>query len=70
MFVAAGRKDRDAYRAAVEMALADGVVTRAEERALARLAQACGLDHLEALDVREEVERERAAAASEAALPA
>ncbi|MGQ0536554.1 MAG: hypothetical protein ACT4PT_10830 [Methanobacteriota archaeon] len=51
--------NRDAYRAAVEMALADGVVTRAEERSLAKLAQALGLGPEDALEVREEAERVR-----------
>ncbi|MBI4392392.1 MAG: hypothetical protein HY556_01155 [Euryarchaeota archaeon] len=46
-----------AYRAAVEMALADGVITRAEERSLATVAHELGLSPLETLTVREEVEK-------------
>lgn len=48
----------DAYRGAVRMALADGVVTKAEERALAQLAQALQLGPREAFDLREGVEGE------------
>ncbi|HLE95962.1 MAG TPA: hypothetical protein VI997_01205, partial [Candidatus Thermoplasmatota archaeon] len=47
---------RATYRAAVELALADGVVTRDEERALARLATLCGLSYEEADALRDEVE--------------
>lgn len=49
---------RAAYRDAVRMALADGIVTRPEERALASLAHALALNAPEALALREDVERE------------
>lgn len=39
------------------MALADGVVTRAEEHALAKLARELGVDPETALHLREEAER-------------
>lgn len=49
----------EAYRSAVAMALADGVLTRDEERHLAKLATALRLGHEEALTIREGVERAR-----------
>lgn len=51
-------EDAAAYRAAVEMALADGVVTRQEEKALARLAERLGIGSDAAWSIREDVERE------------
>jgi hypothetical protein len=48
------------YRDAVELALADGLVNRAEERALARLATQLGLDPERALAIREETEARHA----------
>ncbi|HLE96634.1 MAG TPA: hypothetical protein VI997_04620 [Candidatus Thermoplasmatota archaeon] len=47
----------EAYRAALEMALADRVITRHEERALAKLAHELGIPGPRALDLREEAER-------------
>lgn len=51
------------YRRAVAMALSDGAISREEERHLAHLAEEVGLGPLEALRVREDVERELGAAA-------
>jgi hypothetical protein len=59
--VASGTEDaRGAYRDAVLLALSDDRIDRADERALARLAKACGLDPEEAWRVRDEVEADRA----------
>lgn len=49
------------YRTAVAMALSDSIITREEERHLARLAEQLGLSHTEALRMREEVEAETVA---------
>lgn len=48
----------DAYRFAVRMALADGVLTREEERGLAVLASELRIDAAQALALREEVEQD------------
>jgi hypothetical protein len=55
--VAPGADSVAMFRAAVEMAYADGVVSRAEEKGLAKLAGMCGLSYERALGVREDVER-------------
>lgn len=57
-------KRADFYRLALEMALSDRVITRAEERHLAALAEQLGLSHTEALALREAVERESQASVS------
>lgn len=49
-------EDETAYRHAVEMALADGIVTRHEEKALNHLAERLGLPAARAWEIREEVE--------------
>lgn len=54
----AGSSAHAAFRAGVRAALADGRVTRAEERHLAELAQRLGLGPMKALSLKEEVERE------------
>ena len=51
-----------AYRTALDLALADGVISRVEERALARLQSQLRLDPERALALREEAEAARAAA--------
>lgn len=56
-------KKRDLYGLAVSVALADGLVTREEERHLARLAEELHLGHAEALEIRERLEREMGIAA-------
>lgn len=47
----------ETYLAAAEVALADGILTPAEERGLAKLAQRIGLDPVQALDLRDEAAR-------------
>lgn len=54
----AGADAEARYRDAVEMALADGEITREEERHLARLATRLGIDPERALALREQVEEE------------
>lgn len=53
-------RSHDAYREAVRLALSDGQIDRNDERALAKLAAACGLAADEAWAMREEVESESA----------
>lgn len=61
----------ETYRLALQLALADRVITRAEERHLAHLAQHLGIPHVDALDARYAVEvqlgiaREAAASAEQ-----
>lgn len=47
-----------AYKAALRAAMRDGTVTRREERHLAEVASALGIDPVQALEWRDEVERE------------
>ncbi len=54
----------EAYRHGVRAAMRDGVLTRREERHLAELARALGIDSVEALELREEVEGESAGSLS------
>lgn len=57
---AAAKEDRqvELYRMALALALSDRVITRDEERHLARLAEKLGVTHTQALEAREEMERE------------
>lgn len=48
------------YKAALRAAMRDGTLTRREERHLAEVAVALGIGPVKALDLRDEVERERA----------
>jgi hypothetical protein len=48
------------YKAAVRAAMRDGMITRREERHLAEVAVALGISPVQALDLRDEVEREHA----------
>jgi hypothetical protein len=48
------------YKAALRAAMRDGTLTRREERHLAEVAVALGISPVQALDLRDEVERERA----------
>ncbi len=48
------------YKAALRAAMRDGTLTRREERHLAEVAMALGISALQALDLRDEVEREPA----------
>lgn len=52
------QKKEDSFRFAVRMALADKMLSREEERGLAKLALDLGIDGVRALELREEVERE------------
>ena len=47
-----------AYKAAMRAAMRDGTLTRREERHLAEVAMALGISPVQALDLRDEVERE------------
>lgn len=51
--------DEQRYRTAVDMALADGEITRSEERRLAELAEDLDLAPTRALELREQVERDQ-----------
>jgi hypothetical protein len=56
----AGADAAAGYRAALRAAMRDGVLTRREERHLAEVAMALGVSPVQALDLRDEVEREQA----------
>lgn len=57
---AASGSAADGYRAALRAAMRDGILTRREERHLAEVAMALGISPVQALDLRDEVERETA----------